>query len=124
MTSDFKVIDEQYEASKKAMGSYVMGFVLSLVFTLVPYFIVVNHMFENSTMMYAIVFFALLQLIAQVIFFLHLHKRSRPHWNMVVFTFTLVIVLILVVGSLWVMNNLDHNMNGMTPVNTNEGYIP
>ena len=124
MTNDFKVIDEEYEAGRQAMRSYVTGFVLSIILTLIPYFMVVNHVFGSSSLMYAVVSFALAQLVVQVVFFLHLHKKSKPHWNLIVFVFTFLIVAILVVGSLWVMYNLNYNINGATPVNTNEGYIP
>lgn len=124
MTNDFKVIDEQYEAGRQAMRSYVTGFVISIIFTLIPYFIVVNHMFGASSLVYAAVLFGLAQLLVQVVFFLHLHKKSKPHWNLIVFIFTLLIVAIFVVGSLWVMYNLNYNMTQVSPVNTNEGYIP
>lgn len=124
MTNNFKVIDEQYEAGRRAMKSYVTGFVLSILLTLIPYFIVVNHMFGNKGLVFAAVGFGVAQLLAQVVFFLHLSKKSKPHWNIIVFIFTILIVSILVVGSLWVMYNLNYNMTNATPTNTNEGYIP
>lgn len=124
MANDFNVIDEQYEASRRAMNSYVIGFVLSIIFTLVPYFIVVRNLLENVNLVYAVVGFGVAQLLVQVIFFLHLSKKSKPHWNMIVFVFTTLIVAILVGGSLWVMNNLNYNMTNASPMNTNEGHIP
>lgn len=124
MTNDFKVIDEEYEAGRQAMRSYVTGFVLSIILTLIPYFMVVNHVFGKTNLVYVAVGFGVVQLLAQVIFFLHLHKKSKPHWNLIVFIFTFLIVAILVVGSLWVMYNLNYNMADASPVNTNEGYIP
>ncbi|MBI5798725.1 MAG: cytochrome C oxidase subunit IV family protein, partial [Candidatus Yonathbacteria bacterium] len=78
----------------------------------------------NTNLVYVAVGFALAQLLIQVVFFLHLHKKSKPHWNLIVFIFTFFIVAVLVVGSLWVMYNLNYNMTGATPSNTNEGYIP
>lgn len=124
MKNDFKIIDEEYEAGNKAMRSYITGFVLSIILTLFPYFIVVNNTFGGANLVYAVVVFGLLQLFVQVVFFLHLHKKSRPHWNLAVFIFTLIIVFILVGGSLWVMNNLKYNMMNITPLNSNEGFIP
>lgn len=124
MANDFKVIDEQYEAGRQAMRSYLTGFVVSIILTLIPYFMVVNHMFGNTELVYVAVGFGVAQLLAQVIFFLHLHKKSKPHWNMIVFIFTVLIVAILVGGSLWVMYNLNYNMTETIPVNTNEGYVP
>ena len=124
MTNDFKVIDEQYEAGRYAMRSYVTGFVLSVILTLIPYVIVVNHMFGKQSLVVAVVVFGVAQLLVQVIFFLHLSKKSKPRWNIIVLVFTVLIVAILVVGSLWVMYNLNYNLNAATTVNTNEGYIP
>lgn len=124
MKNDFNVIDEQYEAGRKALKSYVTGFVLSILLTLIPYFIVVNHMFGGSSVITAVVVFAVVQLFVQVIFFLHLSKKSRPHWNMVVFAFAVVIVSILVGGSLWIMSNLNYNTMSKSPTSSNEGYVP
>ncbi|HBB43854.1 MAG: Cytochrome o ubiquinol oxidase subunit IV [Parcubacteria group bacterium GW2011_GWA1_44_13] len=123
-TNDFKVIDEQYEAGRLAMRSYVIGFVLSAILTLIPYIIVVSHMFGKQSLVLAVVLFGVTQLLVQVIFFLHLSKKSKPQWNIIVFIFTVLIVAILVVGSLWVMYNLNYNMTDVSPFNSNEGYIP
>src|SRR3989304_3280446 len=124
MINDFKVIDEQYEAGRKALRSYVIGFVLSIILTLIPYFIVVKHLMVNQTAVFAVVGSALVQLLVQVVFFLPFHKKSNPHWNLIVFIFTILIVIILVAGSLWVMYNLNYNMTEVSPSNSNEGYIP
>ncbi len=124
MTNDFKVIDEQYEAGRRALGSYVLGFVFSVFLTLIPYFIVVKHVLTGQSAVFAAVALGVAQLLVQVVFFLHLNKKSKPHWNMIVFIFTFLIVAILVVGSLWVMYNLNYNMTSATPTNSNEGYIP
>ncbi|MEK7148739.1 MAG: cytochrome o ubiquinol oxidase subunit IV [Patescibacteria group bacterium] len=124
MTNDFKVIDEQYEAGRLALRSYVTGFVLSIILTLIPYFIVAKHMLGNQSLIWAVVLFAVAQLLAQVVFFLHLSKKSKPLWNMVVFAFTIFVVSFLVIGSLWIMYNLNYNMTDTSPSKTNEGHIP
>lgn len=124
MEDDFRIIDEQYESGQLALRSYVTGFVLSIVLTLIPYFIVVNRLFDERSMIVAAVTFGVTQLFVQVVFFLHLHKKLKPRWNMVVFMFTILIVSVLVVGSLWIMANLDHNTMHASPATLNEGYIP
>lgn len=124
MTKDFKVIDEQYESGRSAMRSYVTGFVLSIFLTLFPYFIVVKHMLGEQGSFFAVVLFGVVQLFVQVIFFLHLSKKSRPLWNMVVLAFTVFVVSFLVIGSIWIMYNLNYNMTKVSPFNSNEGYIP
>ena len=106
------------------MRSYVIGFVLSLVLTLIPYYFVVKNMFTAQSLVGMVVVFGVLQLFVQAVFFLHLHPKSRPRWNMIVFLYTLLIIAFLVVGSLWIMYNLNYNMMGVSPFNSNEGYIP
>ena len=124
MSNDFKVIDEQLEASRMAFQSYLAGFLLSVVFTLLPYFIVTRHSFGTESLLWGVTLFGIAQLFIQVVFFLHLHKKSKPHWNIIVFVFALLIVAFLVVGSLWIMYHLDMNMMRVSPFNSNEGYIP
>ncbi|MFA5996887.1 MAG: cytochrome o ubiquinol oxidase subunit IV [Candidatus Paceibacterota bacterium] len=126
MTNDFKVIDEQFEAGRNAINSYVIGFVLSIALTLIPYVMVVNHMLSVQTAVVSVVGIALAQLLVQVIFFLHLSRKSKPEWNLIVFIYTILMVVFLVIGSIWIMNNLKYNMNmaDASPLNSNEGYIP
>jgi cytochrome o ubiquinol oxidase operon protein cyoD len=122
MKNSFKVIDEQFESSKRAMRSYSTGFVLSIILTLIPYYLVTHS--STPHLVPFVVLFGVLQLFVQVIFFLHLHPASRPRWNLIVLLYTTLIVLFLVIGSLWVMYHLTMNMMGMSPFNSNEGYIP
>lgn len=124
MKNSFEIIDEKLEASKSAMRSYVIGFFLSVLLTIIPYYLVVKKVFDSATLLVAVALLGVVQLIVQVIFFLHLHKKSKPHWNMIVFSFTLLIVAFLVIGSLWIMYHLNVNMMGVSPFNSNEGYIP
>ena len=120
----YDVINERLEASKNAMRSYTIGFVLSLLLTIVPYYIVTRHLFGTHGLLMGIIFFGVVQLLVQVTFFLHVPAKSKPYWNLIVFFFTLLIVAFLVVGSLWIMYHLNYNMMGVTPFNSNEGYIP
>lgn len=93
-----------------SLSSYILGFIFSIVMTLIPYYVVVNHTFSNEIIYIVISLFAVLQLLVQLVFFLHLGSESKPRWNLTVFLFILLIVGILVVGSLWIMYNLDYNM--------------
>lgn len=124
MNNSFKVIDEKFESSRHAMRSYVIGFVLSLLLTFVPYYLVSTHALTKENLVRAAVLFGVSQLVVQVVFFLHLHPKSRPRWNIIIFVYTLVILSFLVVGSLWIMHHMNTNMMGVTPFRSNEGYIP
>jgi cytochrome o ubiquinol oxidase subunit IV len=124
MINKFDVIDEKFEASRKAIRSYIIGFILSLLLTIIPYLIVTRHMFGENSLLWAVTLFGVAQLLVQVLFFLHLPAKVKPYWDLLVFFFTLLIVAFLVVGTLWIMFHLNYNMMGASPFNTNEGYIP
>lgn len=98
--------------SKKYL-SYVVGFVLSIVTTLIAYFAVVYRLFDAHVLMYFVLTIAVIQLAVQMIFFLHIGRGSR--WKLATFLFTIFIVILIVVGSIWIMENLNYNMMDMTP---------
>ncbi len=124
MKKDFEVIDEKFEGSQNALYSYIIGFALSLLLTIIPYSIVTERVFSQKSLLVGVVLFGIAQLIVQVIFFLHLPAKTKPFWNIIVFIFTLIIIMFLVVGTLWIMYHLNYNMMGVSPFKSNEGYIP
>lgn len=103
-------IDIETGAGHGTMKSYVIGFILSILLTIIPYMIVVNHMLVGVALVASIVILGVFQLLVQLVFFLHLSTKSEQRWNLLTFVFTLVILLILVVGSLWIMWNLNYHM--------------
>ncbi len=124
MKKSFEVVDAQFESSRNAMHSYVIGFFLSLFLTVIPYVMVTEQMFWRNSLLFGITFFAVAQLITQVFFFLHLPAKEKPYWNILAFVYTLLVVAFLVIGSMWIMYNLNMNMMGMSPFHSNEGFIP
>lgn len=63
--------------------------------------------------MYVVMAIAVVQLIVQVIYFLHIGRGSK--WKLRTFIFTLIVVIIIVAGSVWIMENLNYNMMDMSP---------
>ncbi|MBA3758040.1 cytochrome o ubiquinol oxidase subunit IV [Candidatus Saccharibacteria bacterium] len=92
------------------MRSYVIGFVLSLVFTFIPYYLVVNRTISGNLLLATIIGIAVLQMIIQITFFLHLGRGPKPNWNLFFFIGTVGIILIVVGGSIMIINNLNYNM--------------
>lgn len=93
--------------------SYVVGFILSVITTLLAYIFVVNELWPPQMLVYIVLGIAVVQLVVQMVFFLHLGRGSR--WKAVTFYFTLLVVGIIVVGTIWIMHNLDYNMMHMSP---------
>jgi cytochrome o ubiquinol oxidase subunit IV len=98
-----------------SLGGYVTGFVLSVILTAIPFWLVMNKVIPSSGMTaFVILSFAVVQIIVHMIFFLHLNTKSEQGWNMLALIFTLVLVVILLAGSLWVMHHLNTNMMPMS----------
>ncbi len=95
--------------------AYTIGFILSIGLTLIAYFIVVHHVLSGWGLLSVILELAVAQLIVQLVFFLHLGNR-KSHWNIMAFVFMLIVLLIIVIGSIWIMKNLNYNM--ATPIQT------
>lgn len=91
------------------------GFVGSVISTLIVYVAVTNRMIDDATTLSAFVLLlAAVQALVQIKYFLHFDEERKPRWQLHSFWFTALMVLIVVVGSLWVMMNLNYNM-GMSP---------
>ncbi len=106
--------------TKDSTQSYIGGFVLSFLFTLIPYLIVTNHLLSGGLLIAVIIGLAIVQLLIQLIFFLHILQESKPRWNLTIFLSTVSIIFILIIGSLWIMNNLNYQMKSPTEI---DNYI-
>lgn len=93
---------------------YTIGFVLSLLLSLAAYYYVVLGGSE-TWLLPVLGILAITQMVVQLLFFLHLGEEVRPRYRLASFGFMLIILIIVVVGSLWVMVNLNQNMMHMAP---------
>lgn len=90
--------------------SYTIGFVLSITLTILPFLLVVSDVLTGPGRIAILLFCAIAQLAVQLRYFIHLGYDPKPRWNRLAIAFTVLVVFIVVVGSLWIMNNLDYNM--------------
>lgn len=97
------------KAEHKTMTSYIVGFALSLVFTFIPYYMVVNQTVTGTALLVTILGFAVVQMLIQIVFFLHLGRGPKPLYNVVFFISTVGIILVVVGGSIVIINNLHYN---------------
>ena len=95
---------------RTTLATYVVGFVLSVLLTLVAFWLVGTHRLGGSEALFAIFGLALLQFCVQVLCFLHLAGDKRPRFKLMAFMFMILVVIILAGGSLWIMDNLNYHM--------------
>ena len=108
--------DDHVEAAHGTMRDYVTGFVLSVILTAIPFWLVMNGVIASAGMTAAVILgFAAVQIVVHMVYFLHMNPRSEGGWNMLALIFTVVLVVIVLSGSLWVMYHLNANMMPMSP---------
>jgi len=106
-------MSHEHQSSQGEHGSvksYVIGFILSLIFTAVPYYLVDNKIFSGTKLLVTIICFAIIQMIIQVFFFLHLGRGPKPLYNIVFFIGTVGLIIVVVGGSIFIINNLHYYM--------------
>jgi cytochrome o ubiquinol oxidase operon protein cyoD len=96
------------------MGSlkdYVKGFLLAVLLTAIPFWLVMGRVLGHSSSTAAIIMaLAAVQIVVHMVYFLHMNTRSEGGWSLLALLFTTMLVVIALSGSLWVMYHLDHNM--------------
>lgn len=93
-----------------SVKSYLTGFILSVILTLIPFIMVMNGSASKSTLMVVIAITAVIQLLVQLVCFLHLGTASDERWNLVSFIFTAIVIVLLVGLTIWIMWSLNANM--------------
>lgn len=108
-----KELQQQYHGS---LFSYLKGFLLSLLLTVISFVLVITKAIEGRNLIITIVSLALLQAIVQLYYFMHLGDEDNPKWKTYIFYFMIVILLIISFGSLWIMYNLNDRMMSNMPM--------
>jgi cytochrome o ubiquinol oxidase operon protein cyoD len=90
--------------------TYVAGYILSIILTLTAFKVVDDDLLKGWGFTLTLVAFAVVQLFVQLLFFLHLDKERKPRLNLMAFAFMAMVLLIIVLGSLWIMDNLNYHV--------------
>ncbi len=102
--------DHGAAAPHGSLKSYTIGFVLSVILTAIPFWLVMSGMLPAQLTAMAIIAFAVVQIVVHMVFFLHMTVKTEGGWSMMALIFTLILVVIALSGSLWVMYHLNTNM--------------
>lgn len=103
--------DHEDDGFHISFGGYATGFLLSVVLTALPFWLVMGKVFDkSSTTALFLLAFAAVQIVVHMIYFLHMNAKIEGGWSMLALIFTIVLVVIALSGSLWVMFHLEQNM--------------
>ncbi|MFE4709884.1 MULTISPECIES: cytochrome o ubiquinol oxidase subunit IV [Bacillales] len=91
------------EETHGSLRSYTLGFLCSIILTIIPVAIVMGGWLEGRTKAVVLMAAGVLQLIVQLFFFMHLKEEKKPRYNLISLILGLIILLIIVAGSMWIM---------------------
>lgn len=95
-------------AEHGTIQSYLTGFVASVILTVIPFALVMSGALPRWLTGVGIVVFAVLQILVQLKYFLHLGMTTRSgRLNTITFIFTALVIGLLVVLSIWIITSAD-----------------
>ena len=97
------------EGGHSTYKSYMIGFVLSVILTAIPFAAVMFKMFSPEATLVCVLLAAAVQVIVHLHYFLHMDTSPEQRETVVSFVFTAIILAIIIGGSIWIMDNLNHN---------------
>lgn len=97
-------------ASAGSLRTYVTGFVLAVILTAIPFWLVMGGALPRGATVFGIFAAAIIQVLVHLHYFLHLDTSSAQRWNTLAMIFTIIVVAILVGGSIWIMVNMHYHM--------------
>ncbi|MEP2030598.1 MAG: cytochrome o ubiquinol oxidase subunit IV [Paracoccaceae bacterium] len=88
----------------------VVGFLLALVLTAVPFLAVLYKLGSREAITAVIAASAIVQILVHLRFFLGIRLRKSAPENLYPLLFAVVLLVIMVGGTLWVMANMSYRM--------------
>lgn len=100
-----------HEPGHGSFSSYMTGFILSVILTAIPFWMVMSGAVTDKALLVGLVMgLGVIQVVVHMVFFLHMSPKSEGGWNMMAMIFTIIVVVIALSGSMWVMHHLKQNM--------------
>jgi cytochrome o ubiquinol oxidase subunit IV len=110
--------DEEIDGheSVAGIGSYLIGLGLATLLTVVSFFIAGTTLVWGPSIPVALAVLAMAQMGVHLAFFLHITTGPDNLNNVMALAFGVLIVFLLIVGSLWIMGHMNHNMMPMDQI--------
>ena len=96
-----------------AIQVYLLGFLLAIGLTVASFWIAGSNMVWGPGIPAALLALAVAQMGVHLVFFLHITSGPENTNNTLALAFGVLIVLVVVVGSVWIMAHLNHNLMTM-----------
>ncbi len=83
---------------------------MAVILTVIPFAMVMSGAFSKGVTVVVISVMAAVQMLVHMVYFLHMDRTPEQRSNVQVGLFSLLIIGIVIVGSLWVLHNMNVNM--------------
>jgi len=113
--------DDDHLHAHGSFKDYTIGFILSVILTAIPFWLVMTHAVSPGATKALIVAFAAVQFVVHMVYFLHMNSKSEGGWNMMALILTIILLFIVLSGSIWVMFHMNANM--MPNMNNDGGAV-
>jgi cytochrome o ubiquinol oxidase subunit IV len=107
--------EEEGRIGPRLLG-YCIGFALAILLTATSFFIAGTDLVWQPSIPVAIIVLAIAQMGVHLVFFLHITTGPDNVNNVMALAFGVLIVLLVIVGSLWIMAHMNHNMMPMDQI--------
>jgi cytochrome o ubiquinol oxidase subunit IV len=114
--------EEEYDVAAN-VRSYVIGLALATLLTVASFWVLHTKLIWAPGIGMALAALAVAQMGVHLVFFLHITTGSDNTNNVLALAFGILIVSLVVIGSLWIMANLNHHhmpmnemMNQLVPL--------
>jgi len=100
-----------FGTAPKKLSIYLIGFICCILLTLLSFWVVMIGTLSKGLTFTVIYSSACIQFLVQVICFLRLNTQTeQSRTNVMSFIFTIVILIAIIIGSLWIMRNVNANL--------------
>lgn len=94
-----------------SLRSYLIGFALSVILTVIPFWLVMNDVIANPNSSIPIIFaLGAAQMLVHLHYFMHVNVDVEAGWQMMAGVLTVILIVIIMAGSLWIIGHLETNM--------------
>jgi cytochrome o ubiquinol oxidase operon protein cyoD len=102
--------DEHLDGHETAegVGAYLVGLGLAIVLTVVSFCVARTSLVWEPSIPVALAVLAIAQMGVHLVFFIHITSGPDNVNNVMALAFGVVIVLLVLIGSLWIMANMNH----------------
>ena len=101
---------DSHDTSHGSVKSYAIGFILSVILTLIPFGLVMYPTLPKSITLMIVLAFAVIQVLVHLVYFLHLDRSEEQRENVIAFVFAGLVIVLLVGLSLWIMFSIHTYM--------------